>query len=334
VTSVLPDLERDLAEAAERWLPVRDAPTIVKRRRRWRRTVLGSAGLVVAATAAAFVVLVGVGGESRSLALAARAYERTSAAPGQILYSRVTATRTVIDDAGEHLQETITIEEWHRGRETHRIETYRSPSGKLTDALDHVISADGVMRQIDLRGAYRIVRPSDNQDAAAVIRQQQAGLIEDFRRRYKEGRLDPSGDQNFAGRPAQRYLVTPHVETIGGGRVPFEPRQYFYVDRETGLPLGYTSTLPVAMPAGAGVAAPGSTRYVQTVGTIKHLEPTPHNLAKLHHLVLPRRRDAQGCIRGPIEDGRSSDLASKRDCGGTPGAVVHTGTAPRSKLGR
>jgi len=61
---------------------------------------------------------------------------------------------------------------------------------------------------------------------------------------------------------------------------------------------------------------------VQTVRLIERLEPTPENLARVRTLTLPRRRRADGCIRGPVTDGRNSDTASKRDCGGTPGAPL------------
>ncbi|MCW3048260.1 MAG: hypothetical protein JWO74_2544 [Solirubrobacterales bacterium] len=325
MSSVLPDLERDLVEAAGRWLTPSDRPVVARTPRRSRRRAVRSVGLVAVVATAAVFELLGVRGAPRSLDLAARAYAQTSALPGQILYARVTGTSVVTDTTGAHERFTVTIQEWHRGRETHRLETYRSPAGWLTAALDHVISADGVMRQINKQGGYRIVRPSDNQDAADVIAQQQAGLIEDFRRRYEEGRLDPSGDVNFAGRPARRYIVTPQTGGTAIGPLPPQPTQAFYVDRETGSPLGYTSTLPLAMPRGGGPSAQGTTRFVETVRAIKRLDPTPKNLAKLHDFALPRRRDAQGCIRGPVQGARNSDTASRRDCGGTPGAVVDGG---------
>ena len=64
-------------------------------------------------------------------------------------------------------------------------------------------------------------------------------------------------------------------------------------------------------------------RYVLTVRTIEQLAPTPKNLGELRTLILPRRRDAEGCIRGPVSGARNSDTAIKRDCGGTPGAPIN-----------
>jgi hypothetical protein len=63
-------------------------------------------------------------------------------------------------------------------------------------------------------------------------------------------------------------------------------------------------------------------RWVQTVRTIEQLEPTPENLRMLRTHVLVRRRDADGCIRGPLTNARPSDTASRSDCGGTPGAPI------------
>jgi hypothetical protein len=323
--SVLPDLERDLLDAADRWLAQREQPSVA-RPRRWGWLAAGCAAV---GGVVAVVLVVTVGGQSQALALASRAYEQTSVAPGQILYTRVVGSTVVTDASGTHPRDTVTIEEWHRGRETHRLETYRSPEGKLTAALDHVIGADGVMRQIDEQGGYRIVRPSDNQDAASVIANQQAGVIEEFRRRYIQGRLDAAGDATFAGRPARRYVVVPQPAVIApqgspfrGAPAPVEPKQAFYVDQETGMPLGYTSSLPLALPADGGVPQTGTTTFEETVRAVKHLTPTSNNLAKLHHFLLPRRRDAQGCIRGPVQQAHPSDSAPKHDCGGTPGAVV------------
>ncbi len=206
------------------------------------------------------------------------------------------------------------IEEWHRGRETHCLERY----GPAT-ALDHVIDADGVMRQITEACAYRIVRPSDNEDAADVIGQQQAGFVEDFRKRYEEGRLDPDGDVQFAGRPARRYVVSDE-NTSDQPLVnrPPQPEQTFYIDRETGEPLGYTSIMKTGVSDGQGRTVLGLMRYELTVRTIERLPATAENLANLRTFTLPRRRDADGCIRGPATNARGSDSAAKTDCGGTP----------------
>ena len=283
----------------------------------------------IALVAVALVAIVARGGDPSgsprtvglgTLKLAAQAYAQTSAQPDQIMHTVATIDRTETT-AAEETRETGRVEEWHRGQETHRIERYGTGDHQV--ALDHVIDADGVMRQVDESGGYRIVRTSDNEDAATVIAQQQAGFVEEFRHRYERSQLDPVGDVQFAGRPAQRYLVTGNTNAAAGPGHPLPgPEQAYYIDRETSEPLGYTSTMKMNMSDGKGGSTPTITRVVETVQTIERLEPTPANLRALRTLSLPRRRDGNGCIRGPITNARNSDTASKRDCGGPPGAIV------------
>jgi hypothetical protein len=324
--SALPDLERDLLAAADRWLPQRETP--IARRTRWIRVAVGAAALAGVAAGVAVVLVVTVGGQSQALALAARAYKQTTVIPGQILYTRAVVITTITDAKGTRQRDTDTIQDWHRSLESHRLEIVRSHTGKVTAALDHVVSADGVMRQIDEQGGYRIVRPSDNHDASEVIADQQAGLIGEFRRRYEESRLKPAGDVEFAGRPAFRYTVIPKPPIVAPGLrrhevpPPVEPDENYYVDRETGMPLGFTGSMAITVDPRGGVPQPGITTSVETVQAIERLAPTSSNLAKLHRFVLPRRRDADGCIRGPVQQARTSDRAPKYDCGGTPRAIV------------
>jgi hypothetical protein len=266
-----------------------------------------------------------------SLALAAQAYARTRAAPDTILHT-VVISEHIQTTATGRVRDTSTLEEWHRGRETHRIERFYSAAGRLSAALDHVIDADGVMGQVDLHGGYRIVRPTENEDAANVIAQQESGFIEQFRHLYERGRLAPGGTTQFAGRPAQRYVVSAQENTpkinINGRTVPappgmaLGPEQAFYIDRETGLPLGFTSTMRMNTSDGRGGSVPTTMRAVETVQKIEQLPAAPQNVGKLRRFILPRRRDADGCIRGPAIDAHDSDTATKRDCGGTPGAPI------------
>jgi len=294
------------------------------------RAVRSHARLFASATATALIVaivaivavalLAAPGGPASGpggLNLAAQAYAQTSVTSDEILYTLATATSERPAPSGTLKREEGSIEEWHRGRETHRLERYGSET-----ALDHVIDADGVMRQISDDGAYRIIRPSDNEDAANVIAEQQSGFVEQFRRNYEQGRLDPAGDVRFAGRPARRYVVSPQPSTDPAINRPPQPEQTFYIHRETGEPLGYTSTLDANLSDGEGKAFPANMQYELIVRTIKQLPPTQENLAKLHGFSLPRRRDADGCIRGPVTNARNSDTAVKSDCGGTPGAAL------------
>ena len=302
--------------------------------RRARRLALRPAiSLAAVAVLVVVVLLASPSGPVRttapgSLALAAQAYANTSATSHEIVHTLARFERTE-----NGTLQNGTIEEWHRGDETHRIETYYSANGDVTAALDHVIDADGVMRQVTEDGSYRIIRASDNEDAANVIAQEQSGFIEQFRQAYERGQLDSTGDAPFAGRPARRYVVsadqnTPKTVVMNGKTVPAPaglpagPQQVFYIDRDTAQPLGYTSTMHMNISSGQGGSTPTTLRYVEAVKTIEQLAATPENLAKLRTLSLKRRRDADGCIRGPVTDAHNSDTASKTDCGGTPGAVV------------
>lgn len=305
---------------------------VTRRHRRARRAVLTPMiALAVGAAVMAAVLVASPSGPVRttgrgSLALAAQAYAKTNAAPGDIVH---TVAKFESTDASGRTLETGSIDEWHRGQETHRIERDYSTNGRLTAALDQLIGADGIMRQIDQDGAYRIVGKADNPDAANVIATRQSGFIEEFRHLYERGQLDPGSEAQFAGRPAQRYVVSAQQNTqkiVVDGQTdpappsaPQGPEQVFYIDRDTGEPLGYTSTL--RSDDGEG-GAPTTARYVETVTSIEQLASTPESLSKLQTFILPRRRDAQGCIRGPLTGARDSHTATKRDCGGTPGAPI------------
>jgi hypothetical protein len=275
-----------------------------------RFTLATTAAIASAVAVAALLASTGDRAPGRGgLALAAQAYALTSPEADQILYTRATTLSERTSPSGTLEREAGSLEEWHRGRETHRIERY----GART-ALDHVIDAEGVMRQITDDGGYRIIQPTDNEDSATVIDQEQDGFVQHFRERYEQGRLDPAGEVQFAGRPARRYLVEP-TPAAGSEQPPrpLRPELAFYVDRETGRPLGYTSELDLG---------DGTFRYELVVHEIEQLPATEENLAKLRTHSLPRRRDAEGCIRGPVTGARPADTAPKRDCGGTPGAVV------------
>ncbi|MEJ7891456.1 MAG: hypothetical protein WKF94_02315 [Solirubrobacteraceae bacterium] len=263
--------------------------------------------------------------ELGDLALASRAYAQTNPRPGKILHTVVTfvSTREFVE-TGEVTVETIgRVEQWHRGTESHTLNRYGGPgTAGRGQALDHVV-ANGVMRQVSADGSYRIVRASDNGDSARVIREEQRGFIEEFRRRYEQGDLDPDGDVTFAGRPARRYL---HTQIVKGrdteGKLLFEnpgPTTAYYIDRETGDPLG--SRLvddgpgDTMLPGGRVIESESE----QIVRLIEWLPPTRENLDDLREFLLPRRRDAQGCIRGAS---RKRAEAPKLECGGTPGAPI------------
>ena len=232
------------------------------RRRRRGRKPLAVLALAAAAVLAALVLLDGgtqttPPADEREVAPAPVAY--LSPDPDKIVYVRATSLNQD--------RERTVLEEWHRGDETHRLVRSTDEDGKER-ALDHVITADGVMHQINGEGRYHVIRKTDGDDARTVIGQEQAGFLADFRRRFSQGTLDLA-EHTFNERPAVRY------------HVPHDPKrvQSYYLDRETGAPLGFTSELE---------SSPGL-RVKQVVDEIRVLDPTPENLAKLRELTVRRR---------------------------------------------
>jgi hypothetical protein len=266
--SAFDTLERQLHDAASR--------------RRRRPALLLVPALIVAAIAALLVVNGGGSGTVPADEKEAVATLMPAATPAfvtvdsnKIVY--VHATTVAIDHTnGGDRKPTSVTEEWHRGRETHRLVTGTNADGS-SFSLDHVIEADGTMHQVNEEGTYRVIRGSDANDAAKdaanVIADEQAGFLESFRNRYEPGSLDPSGDVTFAGKPAYRYHIAADANR--------SPDQSYYIDRTNGEPLGFTSTLDLDPSS--------SVTATQTVDTIEFLDPTPENLAKLRTLTLKRR---------------------------------------------
>jgi hypothetical protein len=251
----------------------------------------------VVGAAIALVVLLVSGGDrgtigadereavARPAAAATPPYVRVD--PNKIVYIHAAIT-DVEDTKGSTHENTLVLQEWHRGRETHRLET----DGACT-SLDHVIDADGTMHQIDELGRYRVIRGSNaddaSKDAANVSADEQTGFLESLQKLYTAGILDPSEDVTFAGRPAYRFHIAatpakgPRNRTPGHGFsvTPPGPDQSYFIDRATGEPLGYTSTMQFG-PAEKRTAS-------ETADRIELLDPTPENLAKLRTLTLKRR---------------------------------------------
>jgi hypothetical protein len=264
---------------------LRDA-TVARRRRRRARPLLV---LTLAAACVAAVVVLDGGAppptDEREVSAPSVAYLAPD--PDKIVYVHATTVHT--DQEGR--RDVFVTEEWHRGRETHRIVSGTNSDGS-TAALDHVIDEHGVMRQIAadtpagakpeagaaITGDYRVFHASRGGDAANVIASEQAGYLADFRTRFEQGTLDPAEQLVFAGRPARRYRVASDPARFG----PHTPDQAYYVDRDTGAPLGFTSQLRVNRKQVAMTST-------QTVDSIEILDPTPANLAKLRTLTFKRR---------------------------------------------
>jgi len=273
-------LERQLREA-----------TVARRRRRFSRPLAVLA--LAAACVAAFLVVEAGGPRQRDDEREATAPMVPFLAPDPDKIVYVHATTVTIRPGG--LRDVLVTEEWHRGRETHRIVSGTNADGSIA-ALDHVIDEHGTMRQIgadkpagakpeaEITGDYRVYhsRPRSGDeatdDATNVIATEQAGFLAGFRKGIAHGRLDPREDLTFAGRPARRYHVGPDPARTG----PHSPDQSFFVDRDTGAPLGFVSTLQLN-PDEAPMTS------TQTVDSLQLLDPTPANLARLRTLTFKRR---------------------------------------------
>ncbi|WP_028065974.1 hypothetical protein [Solirubrobacter soli] len=265
-------LERQLHDAAER------------RRKRHPALLL----VPVAAAVALALLLVRPGdrrNDEREATPPVAAPAFVSVDPDKIVYVRATINVTNHTSGGDHHTSTV-LEEWHRGRETHQIQRWKE-DGQPPYAFDQITTVDGVIRQIDEEGGYRVIRGNTRddagRDAANVIADRQLGFLENFRQKMLKGRL-VSRSSTFNGKPAFRYHIAPAPGQLPEGQValPRDPDQSYYLDRTTGEPLGFTGTLDM----GAG----NRTTSVETIDTIKFLDPTPANLAKLRELTLKRRR--------------------------------------------
>ncbi|MEV4419180.1 hypothetical protein AB0L40_04295 [Patulibacter sp. NPDC049589] len=289
------------------------ADVIPRTRPRARRALVPSLGLL-AVGATALVVLPGAG---TPIDLTAEAYAQTTAPRGRIAYALVTATSTQTTKGKITRRERYRDESWAYGKESHTV-TSIFPPDRRPMVADHVTGTDGVMHHIDNDGMYRIVRPSDNEDSANVIATEQAGFVAEFRKSYERGQLDPAGDTTYAGRPARRYIV----------RDPRRPErgfaQSFYLDRKTGAPLGMITESQAFIGNAPESDGPTTMRYASVVRKLAALPPTAENLRNLRTPTIVRRRDADGCIHGPVTRARSSDTARRYDCGGPPNGPVLT----------
>lgn len=243
-----------------------------RRTRRRRANRLGRA--LVALTAAA-AVAVGVAFVAPGAApdLAAEAYAQMAPDPERILYVR-TRMQATIDTPGRDDVEASTTELWQRAGLFHRITRYDGTPAKLSD---ETLDADGVLR-LRSNGDERTLRPEDGDEQRQAIIDRMSDFVTSFRRDYERGHLDESGDVTFAGRPARRYVVA-----------SAEAREEYYLDAETGAPLGSkrVHTMHEVRAGEDGTPRPergtpsGTATYVTVVEALDHLPPTEENLAKV-----------------------------------------------------
>ena len=247
------------------------------RARHRRRSVAVTLGGVATALAVGAVLAVTGGGPAP--ALVDRAYAQTASDPGilhVVTESRLTSDDRLIADQSEH------VESWSRGDRARTVITIREASGK-TATYDQVLGSDGSVRNRMSGGQGQVWRPADGPDASRAIASMRAGFVANFRRAYERGVLQAGGPTTFAGHRAQRYVV----HSTGASRQdgPAGTATYF-VDAETGAPLGAERVQPLYRPrVGDGKVRQGepmsSLRATEVVTTLEHLPASTENDAKL-----------------------------------------------------
>jgi hypothetical protein len=235
--------------------------------RRRRRFLLALPAGALAAAAAAVIVF--TGGSTPDLA--AQAYAQTSQA-GDILYVRA---RVVSQFGSDRLE--MTRENW-----LYRDRARRHDDVGARGWSDMELRPDGSVRFRNRDGQDVVTTDADGPDAQSWHQQLQQNFVADFRRNYQKGTLDPAGTAEFAGRRAQRYVVdtsgiAPAVPRLKIREGTWTDHREFFVDADDGTPLGSIQESTTSIPGRPAM----SSRVVETVEAIEHLDPTPENLAKL-----------------------------------------------------
>ena len=267
-----------------------------RRRRRRRRLVL--AALSATAIAAAAVALLSGGAP---IDPAARAYAQT--APGEPI-QHVDQTLTMVM-SGDHAMNERTEEQiWQYRDRTHRIETTTQHDDRAgtpeRETFDHVKVGDVMWTRLD-DGEIQTLRASDSEEARMAV-EVDRDFIASFRRRYASHSLRDAGEVEFAGRRARAYEVTdPRAETPGIMRIPVDSETY-YVDAETGDPLGSVKTLAIRenkRPEGDERFSPesltpgrkfGEMRMTDVVNRLERLPLTAENRAHLTASWVPKSK--------------------------------------------
>jgi hypothetical protein len=236
------------------------------RKRRRRFALVLPVGALAAAAAA---VIAFTGGSTPDLA--ARAYAQTGET-GDILYVRA---RVVSQFGSERLE--MTRENW-----LYRDRARRHDDVGARGWSDMVLRPDGSVRFRNRNGQDVVTTDADGPDAQSWHEQLQQNFVSEFRRNYQKGALDPAGMAEFAGRRAQRYVVdtsgiAPAVPRYKIREGTWTDHREFFVDAEDGTPLGSIQESTTRTPGQPTMTS----RVVETVQEIEHLEPTPEHLAKL-----------------------------------------------------
>lgn len=253
-------------------------PAVRGRPRRRRALRLVPVGFALAAAVAVLgALLVGDG----DVDVAEKAYAATSPAAG-ILYTEMTLelSTPVATDAG-HDHDRSHVRSWQQGDRAHVIRTELDENGRPKRLPASVGSQpwvyesvqDGdVLHMLTPKGRVDTVRERDGAEATEILADGRRSIVERFRARFVGAELRDAGETTFAGRPARAYEVNgrPHA------------RETYYLDPESGLPLGAVSVFGHANgPDGPESKPSRNVRLTETVLRFERLPATPANLAKL-----------------------------------------------------
>jgi hypothetical protein len=253
------------------------------RRRAPRRIAIAAVALTAAAAAA--VALLSPGAKFDP---AASAYAQT--APGPHILHVVVSTS--MDMTGSHpIRQQNRDEMWQYGGRSHRVtETSQQDDSAGTpphETFEYVKEGD-VLRTRLQDGEIQTLRASDGDEARQIL-QTESNFVAAFRRRYETHALRDAGETTFAGHRARAYEVTDAAAPSPGVTRPPSTTETYYVDAETGDPLGSSRVMalyePKIGPDGKPIPSTehqnGEMRVTEVVERLERLPLSPGNRAKL-----------------------------------------------------
>jgi hypothetical protein len=239
------------------------APPPPRRRRMPRRLAL----VAVAAAVALAVAVAIVPGDRGDLL--ARAYAVTSPGDG-VLYTELYSEQEMPGFGGERSVTRI----WQRGDRSHRIRRLVDARGRTRTYPGHdrpwvyeYVQDDGVLRALLPEGEIQTVRERHGGEARTILERERTSFVDSFRARYAGADLADAGETTFDGHPARAYDV----------RRANQWHETYYVDPESGTPMGFVVTFPMERPGGRVTEA----RYTEVLRRLERLPATPENLARL-----------------------------------------------------
>jgi len=244
--------------------------------------------IVLAVTALAAAVVVAIAalpgadnapGPIRA-SLAERAFAATAPQPDFITYTETTTVQT----GAPKLESYDKLRQWQYRDRMHNFMETRQPRGEWLYEHDQDGGTIRTLMSNDKGGdELQVTRKTDpgwnQEELEAGFKAGVTTLVDRFREAIR-GAQD-LGETTFNGHPARAYRVPKGTQQ----RLPPGDTVY-YVDRETALPLGSTTTFGVSEPKVVDGKVTegeptGTITVTTTVDRYEHLEPTPENLAML-----------------------------------------------------